>query len=255
MRKIWFLAFLFSVLLIFNPENQVIVEPTSIYKVDYRTNFLFIGVDYNTKENEKDAFVEEIEIFEKDMLRSFKALSPKFDSRSIYGKICTRENCFKGFDWIVENSSEKSVSIVYIGTHGRNKKELGGYAFVGNDRIPILGSEIAGKLKNTKGSLILIIDTCKAGGMVDDWKDCGPNVCIICSSSSTEFTYCWKLTVAMRDALVNADENNNGEIDLGEFRKYLPGRVRELTDNQTVTMSSNFPMIVVGSRLQSTSTP
>lgn len=256
MRKIWFIAFLFSFLLVFNPEQQEIIKSTpTTYSIDHRANFLFIGVDYNTKENEKDTFVEEIEIFEKEILRSYKNLSPKFDSRSIYGKICTKENCLKGFDWIVENSDENSVSVVYIGTHGTTRKELGGYAFVDCNRKYILGSEIAEKLKNVKGNLILIIDTCKAGGMVDNWKDCGPNVCIICSSSSTESTYCWKLTVAMRDALSKADYNQNGEIDLGEFRKYIPDRVRELTKEQTVTMSENFPMVVIGSRLQSTSMP
>lgn len=258
MRKILFSAFMLSLLFIFVPENKITIEPIPIpstYQIDHRTNFLFIGVDYNTKEDQKDTFVEEIEIFEKDMLRSYKRLSSKFDSRSLYGKICTKENIIKGFDWIVENSDTDSLSIVYIGTHGRNRKELGGYAFVGSDRIAINGSEVIDKLKHVKGNLILIVDTCKAGAMADEWKDCGPNIAIICSSSGSESTYCWKLTVAIRDSLVKSDYNNDGDIDLGEIRKYIPSRVKELTKEQTVTMSENFPMVIVGKRLQSTSRP
>lgn len=257
MRKVLFSAFVFSLLFIFGPENELVVAESAqaTYKINHRTNFLFIGVDCYTKENEKDTFVEEIEIFEKDMLRSYKALSPKFDSRSLYGKDCTRENCLKGFDWIVENSDSNDLSIVYIGTHGRNRKELGGYAFVGYDKIAVNGSEIIDKLKHVKGKLILIVDTCKAGAMVDEWKDCGPNVLIICSCNNSESTYCWKLTVAIRDSLVKSDMNNDGEIDTGEIRKYIPNIVKELTKEQTVTMSQDFPMIVVGGRLQSTSKP
>ena len=252
MRKITFVSVFLALFVIFNYSEQSppIQLASQYYTYHFPKNermvFLFIGVDYNTKEKEKDTFVEEIEIFEKEIIKSSTGVSKEIVSKSIYGKACVRSSCLEGLDWIVENCTEKDIAVVYIGTHGGIG--TGSYAFYGNDKIPVKGSEVREKLSKIKCKLVLIVDTCKAGAMLDSWKDYSSNVCIICSSSNTESTYCWKLTVAIRDALQKADENNDGEIDLGEIRNYIPGRVRELTKLQTVTMSDRFPPIVVGVR-------
>ena len=132
--------------------------------------------------------------------------------------------------------------MVYIGCHGTNKK---GYAVITNDE-KVYGKELKSYLSKLPCKIILIVDTCHAGAMAEEWSDCSSNVSIICSCSSDEYAYCWQLSQAIIEALDgHADYDGNGLIDLDEIRQYVIHRVPELSGKQHPVLSTCSPKIVL----------
>lgn len=215
----------------------LIFSSNSVYHIKTEVWLLTISVDCYAKE--KDSFVIEAETLRDKFAKGIMPLY-KLHKKSVLDKNATRKNCLAGFEWLKQANSDDIV-IVYIGCHGSVREK--GYYFLTYEN-KIYGSEIKKYLENLPCMVILIVDTCHAGALIDEWQDSKSN--IICSTKGSDIAVSWQLTVALTEALDGAaDYDSNGVIDLNEIRQYITKRVPEMEGHQHPILSKKPSSVIL----------
>ncbi len=194
--------------------------------------FLSIGVNYHAvAEKREDVFAKEAVHLEKGIEKQCNSLY-EVKKRYLHSAEATRDNCLNGLKWVAETSHEEDLALVYIGSHGGNGS--GTYKFYpANDSVS--SDEMISRLSKVKGSLFLLVDTCHAGAMITDWKDCGKKVVILSACRDCESAYVWKFVNPFVDALEKADFNKDKVIDISEIETYV---IDNIDKKQTAVESS-----------------
>ncbi len=182
----------------------------------------FLGVAVNYTERTNDTYARDAIHIGSTLLKnnSFADYEEKF----LLGKNATKSNILEQLKYIANTVGEEDVAIVYIGAHGSTLKSK--YYFCPYDYMPnnpIWGHEIKNTLEKIKGTLILILDTCHSGGILNEWNG-SENILIICACQESECSNGRHFQNILLEAMQHSDTNNDAYISVQEIIDYLVPR-------------------------------
>jgi len=215
----------------------------------------------------------------KNIAEFFSSQEGKLFERVSVNLLCneeaTRGNVLDGLDWILQQTTQKDIAMIFVSGHG-TKDLAGNYYFLPSDGNPeklrrscVLWAEFENVLASLPSKVVLFMDTCHAGAVTgtqrryvpditDILKDLASDelgVVVMASSmgreASVESTR-WEngaFTKALLEGLEGkADKNRDGAIYLTEIDAYVTERVKELTGGkqhpttQKPTTIRSFPV-------------
>lgn len=182
---------------------------------------------------EEDRYVPEALAISKSFQNG---LAPFYDiqERHLYYEDCTRSNCLTALKHL--SPAQKDLVIVYVGCHGREVKDKGFGYYTSDGKV--FASEVREILNKLNAPVLLIVDTCHSGALLNE--QFSETISVICSCLSKEYAGTWELTVALLEALEGkADYDGDGIVDLEELRKYVVERLPELAGKQHPVLSKD----------------
>ncbi len=195
-----------------------------------------ISVDNHAEDH--DFFVDETIDIENALCKRAGRLY-QIKKQNLHGKKATREKSLELLRKAADESASDDLVVVYIGTHGNYTSQWGFFWSAANNAVS--GKEVKEILSRCSCRLILIVDTCHAAGMIEDWKDADPEkVFIITSSGKDDSAYCWGMSLPFLDAMDgDADANHDGVVTLKELAEFLRVGMESHPCPQTVVYSPN----------------
>ena len=223
----------------------------------------------------------------KAMARALKAQEGK-----LYGRVQThlltddkadRGSVLDGLDWLLRESTQRDVSVIFIAGHGM-KDERDEYYFLPHDadserlrRNGVEWSDFQDTLEKLPGLRWLLADTCHSGGITGkrgatplgnsditdalrDLRKAADGVVVMTASTGRELSVEDKewghgaFTLALLEGLEQAKANfppPDERIDIKELDLYVTKRVKELTGGRQHPMTEipkvvrNFPVGIV----------
>jgi WD40 repeat protein len=187
----------------------------------------------------------------------------------------SRENILDGLDWILKESTQKDLSVIFVAGHGL-KDERGNYYFLPHDGNPkrlrqtgIKWFDFQDVLTSLPSKIIFMVDTCHSGGAtgkrrgVSDMTDAlrelvhaESGVVVMTASTGKEVSQEraeWghgAFTRALIEGLEGrANYNKDNTIDIKELDLYITNRVKELTGGaqhpttEIPKTMPNFPVV------------
>jgi WD40 repeat protein len=214
------------------------------------------------------------QIFSGQQGKLFKNVSIK----SLYNNNAKRDDIIKALQWLADSATQKDVAILFVAAHGYN--ERGRYYILPHDGHPDnlmsdgVGQPLIGStLGNLPARVLLLVDTCHAGQLGQDFVSRGQNknditemlrelsspeygMVIMAASTAAEESQerpAWghgAFTKALIEGLQDgkADQNGDGVIHLNELDAYISERVKNLTggkqhsNTQKPSTISRFPL-------------
>jgi hypothetical protein len=145
---------------------------------------LTVGVDYEAqKAGTQDLYALDAQ----DM----KALLEKKSAFSVAaadclgGKKAKLSACLDKLGSIKKEATEKDVVLLYFSVHGETTKK-GKFSMDLADK-PITGKVLVKEFDEIKANIVLLLDTCGAGGMLN-YASTNPRVCVMAGCKATEET-------------------------------------------------------------------
>jgi len=182
-----------------------------------------------------------------------------------YGKVETRllanadrADVLDGLDWLEKGSEENDVNLLFLAGHGVTD-EKGYFYYLAADAQPdnlrataVGRDEVLRTIKNRRGAMVVMLDTCQSGASVDASAPTGSavdmnrlvnelgdktlGVFLYASALGRQFSYedaKWgngAFTKAMIEGLSGkADRENTGFVDTDELALYVRRRVLDMT--------------------------
>jgi uncharacterized caspase-like protein len=169
-----------------------------------------------------------------------------------------RANVLRGLDWLETDSEEGDVNLLFLAGHGVTD-EKGYFYYLAADAEPdnlratgVGRDEILRTIRNRKGAMVVMLDTCQSGASIDASVPTGSpvdmnrlanelgdktlGVFLYASALGRQFSYEkaeWgngAFTKAMIEGLSGkADRENTGFIDTEELSLYVRRRVLGMT--------------------------
>jgi len=147
-------------------------------------------------------------------------------SKELCGVEATLPNVEAQFKHLANVCKPTDVVFIFFSTHGGTSKKKGVFSVVLNDKA-MKGDEIAECINNIKGKVVLVLDTCGAGGML--YYEVRPGICILSACTDREGSVggarkplCGFFASAVYQGLKGrADYNHNGVVDLQELCRYV----------------------------------
>lgn len=198
----------------------------------------------------------------------------KVHKRVLTNQEASRENVLDGLDWILQESTQKDLSVVFVAGHGL-KDERGNYYFLPHDGDPkrlrrtgVKWFDFQDVLSSLPSKVILMVDTCHSGSVtgkrrgISDMTDAlrelvnaESGVVVMTASTGKEESQegpQWghgAFTKALIEGLEGrANYNRDKTIDIKELDLYITNRVKELTGGAQHTTTEipktmpNFPV-------------
>ncbi len=205
-------------------------------------------------------------------------------SGKLFGKIhkrvladhqATQDAILEGLDWILKESTQKDLSVIFVAGHGL-KDDRGNYYFLPHDGNPdklrttgVKWFDFQDVLSSLPSKVIFLVDTCHSGSVtgkrrgVQDMTDAlrelmnsGSGVVVMTAStgkeSSQERTE-WghgAFTKALIEGLEGkADYDRDNTVDIKEIDLFITKRVKELTQGgqhpttEIPRTMPNFPLV------------
>ena len=223
----------------------------------------------------KDA-ADVVELFQGQQNRLFSSLRvhPLLDAEA------TRDNILRTLRTVRDQSSPWDVTLLFLSGHG--VAAPGGYGFLPWDADPkdeatqVAGRELRELLARTQGKVVLMLDTCHAGGVlgeggmrgldetvkltrfINELTAAANGVMVFSSSTGRQLSLespDWgngAFTKALREGLAGrADPGGSGRVTLGQLDAWLRSRVRELTQGAQTPVTArpatavDFPLAVL----------
>ena len=175
-------------------------------------------------------------------------LHKSIHSRVLTGRNANPQQVLEGVQWMTDNMKAADLGIVFFSTHGTNDKKAGFF----NDLYSIDGKETSSKLYGKQlnaalakisGQMLVWVDACEAGGLIESPKETPPNTSYFLASTREESSYGQEesmdrphghFVAALCDGLKGyADENRDGTVTVGELATYLPLHTKKLEPLQT----------------------
>jgi len=187
----------------------------------------------------------------------------------------SRENILDGLDWILKESTQKDLSVIFVAGHGL-KDERGNYYFLPHDGNPkrlrqtcIKWFDFQDVLTSLPSKVIFLVDTCHSGSAtgkrrgVSDMTDAlrelvhsESGVVVMTASTGKEVSQEraeWghgAFTRALIEGLEGrANYNKDNTVDIKELDLYITNRVKELTGGaqhpttEIPKTMPNFPVV------------
>jgi len=166
-----------------------------------------------------------------------------------------------GLDWLETGSQEGDVNLLFLAGHGVTD-EKGYFYYLAADGQPdslrataVGRDEVLRTIKNRRGAMVVMLDTCQSGASVDtsaptgspvdmnrlanEFGDKTLGVFLYASALGRQFSYenaSWgngAFTKAMIEGLSGkADRDNTGFVDTDELSLYVRRRVLEMTNHK-----------------------
>ncbi len=188
------------------------------------------------------------------------------------------DNILDGLDWILKQSTQKDMSVIFISGHGEND-EAKNYYFLPPEadmerlrRTGVKWFDFEDVIKRLPSKTLFMVDTCKSGNITGtrrkgdadmtealrEFMRSSTGAVVMAAStdveSSVERTE-WghgAFTKALVEGLKDfqADYNKNGSIEIKELDFYVSDRVKELTQGtqhpttEVPKTMPNFPIVV-----------
>ena len=145
---------------------------------------LTVGVDYKAqKAGKHDQYAHDA----RDMkaLLEKKSAIPVAAAYCLAGKRAKLSAYLDKLGSIKKDAGEKDVVILYFSVHGGTGKK--GNFSVNLTDVPLNGKALAKEFDSIKANVVLILDTCGAGGMLNH-ASTNPRVCVMAGCKATEET-------------------------------------------------------------------
>lgn len=232
-------------------DNLYAVKPsggtnTEIHSMQVKSNVtrraLILGETTSPVVPERDV-TSMVDMFNNNIFNGAKISVSSYQNKSKEFITSTIKNTFA-------NASDSDVSYIYMTCHGGQNGEI--FIGTGNNNY-YTGSELKGILDTIKGKVVLMLDCCHSGNIINkdyyilnsskfysDFKDkqsgqlCSSKYKVICSSSKTQKSRGGSLSLATEywekaagwdlekncATILNADTNNDSYVTLNELYQY-----------------------------------
>jgi uncharacterized caspase-like protein len=169
-----------------------------------------------------------------------------------------RADVLRGLDWLETDSEEGDVNLLFLSGHGVTDDKGYFYYLAADSQLDNLRATAVGRdeilrtIKNRKGAMVVMLDTCQSGASADTSMPTGSRVdmnrlanelgdrtlgvFLYASALGRQFSYesaAWgngAFTKAMIEGLSGkADQGNSGFVETDELAVYVRRRVLELT--------------------------
>jgi len=196
-------------------------------------------------------------------------------TRLLVNADATRGNVMDGLDWILQESTQRDVSVIFVAGHGL-RDERGNYYFLPHDgqaeslrRTAVKWSEFQDALTSLPSKVVFLVDTCHSGsvsgkrrGVADmgdalrDLINADSGIIVMTASTGKEESQErpeWghgAFSLALIEGLAGkADVNDDRVVDVRELDLYITHRVKALTDGaqhpttELPRTMPNFPLV------------
>ena len=200
--------------------------------------------------------------------------------RQVVTKVIADEDAVKGeildgLDWILHETTQKDVAMVFLAGHGVND-DYGNYYYLPHDvdvnrlrRTAVAYADIKDTVSNIAGKALFFIDTCHSGnvlgkrrgvadtnGIVNELASAENGVVVFTSSTGRQYSLedeSWgngAFTMALVEGFSGKAAMNGNKITLNMLDLYISERVKKLTKGrQTPTTAkpntiSDFPIAI-----------
>ena len=244
----------------FKPDMYVLAVGVSTYRED--------GYDLDSADQDAQAVARVLQGQE-------GRLYERVVTRVLVNAEATRGNVLDGLDWVLRQSTQRDVSVIFVAGHGL-RDEQRNYYFLPHDGAPeslrrtaVKWSDFQDVLASLPSKTIFLVDTCHSGSVsgkrrgVTDMGDAlrelvnaESGVIIMTASTGKEESQerpDWghgAFTLALVDGLGGkADVNGDRVVDVRELDLYVTHRVKALTNGTQHPMTElpktmpNFPLI------------
>ena len=165
----------------------------------------------------------------------------RVETRLLTDDQADRRGILDGLEWLRRSSRPEDVSVLYYGGHAGNDPPIGFYLAPGlyRDRdwrrTRITGAELRRRVAEIPGRVVVLLDTCYAGALIDEAPDLGDGrVGYLVATRAGESNrgvsrarHC-DFTQALLEALEGqGDGDGDGIITLDELGRHVAGRVLE----------------------------
>lgn len=208
---------------------------------------LSVGVEsHDTQSGAHDQYAGDAR-FVREALQRTESLYVTTHSRVLAGKAATRSAVLDGLDWLVRSADDDDLTIVFFSVHGDGNPKAGYHLNLfetGNEGQPqvLKDVELTAAVKKLKGKAIILVDACRAGGMIPASALTGTKAAFFPGCRPEEETdgqhaffdrpHGWYV-IALCEALDGrADANRDGAVTLGEIETYLPNRAKQWEGGQ-----------------------
>jgi len=198
------------------------------------------------------------------------AVYEKVEARVLVNKEATARAILDGMEWLVNNSTGKDVTILFVSAHGFTDARRNYYmATYDVDPDALRGTavrwnEVKSLIQDVPGKFILFVDTCHSGGVTGAKGAAGADdplrelvsedsgTVVFSSSMAREVSLedaKWghgAFTRALLDTMegdAGADNNHDGYLSLSELNNNLAERVKKLTKGKQHTATEWPPTI------------
>ena len=245
-----------------------------IYKPDLY--LLSIGVSkYEQSEYSLDYADKDAEGIASVLSRQSGKLYRKIHKRVLTDHKATQNDILDGLDWILKESTQKDLSVIFVAGHGL-KDDRGNYYFLPYDGHPdklrrtgVKWFDFQDVLSSLPSKVIFLVDTCHSGDItgkrrgVEDMTsvlrelvNAESGVVVMTASTGKESSQerpGWghgAFTKALIEGLDGkADFNRDQTVDVKELDLYITNRVKELTEGSQHPTTEiprtmpNFPLV------------
>lgn len=205
----------------------------------------------------------------RDLAAAFKGQQGKayreVEARVLTDQEATRDRIVEALGWLRGQGGAEDVSVLFLAGHGINDPGTGKYYYLPHDadmaapgRTMVAGEVVQTTLSNVLGKVLLFLDTCHSGSVLDpssrrslsdlsrftsELSSTESGVVVYAASSGKQLSkesIKWgngAFTLAAVEGLRGrADVKRTGRITVSTLQTYLSDRVRELTrEEQTPT--------------------
>ncbi len=199
------------------------------------------------KEGKRDLYGQDA-VF---VAKAFSAAHPFY--KAVHSKVLTEKKAtpkrvIDSLSWMAEKMQKNDVAIVFFSTHGTFDKKNGFYVDLYAEDPKQVSSKLFARdlnpaLAKIKGKVILFIDSCEAGGILNPLSHAKNNTTFLLASKTTESSYGQSssktrphghFVAAMCEGLRGlADQNKDGIVTLGELSQFMPAHTKKLEKEQT----------------------
>lgn len=253
---------------------RTVAGTRDIYKPDLY--LLSIGVSkYKQSGYSLDYAHKDAEGIASVLNRQYGKLYGKIHKRVLTNHKATQNDILDGLDWILKESTQKDLSVIFVAGHGL-KDDRGSYYFLPHDGDPdklrrtgVRWVEFQDVLSSLPSKVIFLVDTCHSGSVtgkrrgVDDITDAlrelvnvESGVVVMTASTGKESSqerHEWKhgaFTKALIEGLEGkADYDMDNTIDIKEIDLFITKRVKALTNGSQHPTTEipktmpNFPFV------------
>ncbi|QTA78066.1 WD40-repeat-containing [Desulfonema limicola] len=190
----------------------------------------------------------------------------------------TADNILDGLDWILKESTQKDVSVIFLAGHGEND-DASNYYFIPHDgdvkslrRTSVKWFDFQDVVSRLPSKTLMMVDTCRSGNITGTRRrgagdltealreliQASPGLIVMTASTGRESSiekpewghgaFTKALVEGLRD--FKADSNQNGSLEIMELNNYVTDRVKQLTKGAQHTTTEipkimpNFPIAV-----------
>ncbi len=202
----------------------------------------------------------------------------KVESRVLLDDQATRDDILDGLDWILQESTQKDMSIIFMAGHGMNDKR-NNYYFLPHDaemnrlrRTGVKWFDFQDVVVSLPSKTILMVDTCHSGNVtgkrrglsdmteaIRELNSADSGVVVMTAATGREVSQErpeWghgAFTKALVEGLgsLDADYNRNGIVEIKELDLFITERVKALTggsQHPTTEIPQTLPNFPVAAR-------